>query len=63
VSALAMGARSIAAPIAAAPNAGAMNLIDVFMTFLLFAGWPWLAIYNHGSSAGRSRHRYQPFWQ
>jgi hypothetical protein len=31
VSALAMGARTIAAPIAAAPNAGAMNLTDVFM--------------------------------
>jgi hypothetical protein len=54
-----MGARSIAAPIAAAPNAGAMNLI--FMMFLLFAGWPCLAVYNDRSSANQCRHGYRPF--
>src|SRR6266850_7086259 len=36
-----MGARTTAAPIAAAPNAGAMNLIDVFMMLPpIFAGPP-----------------------
>jgi hypothetical protein len=38
-----------------------MNLIDVFMSFLLIAGWPWLAVYNDRALANKCRHGYRPF--
>jgi hypothetical protein len=60
VSALAMGARKIAAPTAAAPNP-AMYLIVGFMMLLLFAGSPYVAASNDCALANQCRHGYRPF--
>src|ERR1700720_964513 len=57
VSALAAGAKAIAAPIAAAANAGAMYLIVVFMMFSCLLDRRISALPNHGALANRCRHR------
>jgi hypothetical protein len=56
-----MGARTMVAPIAAAPNAGAMNLIVVLMMFLLFCWLPFVAVSHDGSLANECRYSYRSF--
>jgi hypothetical protein len=57
VSALAMGARALAPPIAAAASHGAMCLIVVFMMFSCLLVRPIWTVSNHGALANRRRHR------